>query len=286
MNVSFIGLGIMGSRMASNLLKENVDLTVWNRTIEKATELDSIGAKIVNTTEEAVTDADIVFTMLSTPNAVEEVAIDLVDGFIGYMKENAIWVDCSTVNPEFSVLCSEIARDADIRFIDAPVAGSLVPAEIGELVFLAGGADNDIDEVQDLLNIMGKKTIRCGENGKGTAMKLLVNSMLGASMAIFAETAKFGKALGFDEDFLLDTLPGFPVIAPFLKPKSEKIKSDDFSPEFPLEWMHKDLHLASNSAYENNVSIPNINLVKELFQNAKTMGLGREDLSAIYKSMK
>ncbi len=284
MKITFIGLGIMGSRMAKNLLEKNETLTVFNRSIDPMLELKKSGALTAKSYKEAVQDADIVFTMLSSPEVVEKVALSET-GFVTEMKENALWVDCSTVNPSFSIKAGKIAKNNKIRFIDAPVSGTKPNAELGDLVFYVGGEKNDVSEVEPFLNYMGNKVIHVGETGKGTSYKMLVNSLLAQSMLIFSETILLGEKLGLSKDFLLDTLPNLAVTAPFTKAKAEMIRADNYEVQFPLEWMHKDLHLAALTAYENDQPLPLANVAKELYAKAKQSGLGRDDFAAIYKSL-
>ncbi|MEH0154634.1 NAD(P)-dependent oxidoreductase [Limibacter armeniacum] len=281
MKVTFIGLGIMGSRMAENLLKFKVDLTVFNRSAAPVKKLEEKGAKAATSYQEAVKNADIVFTMLARPEAVEEVMLE-ENGGLSNMKKNALWVDCSTVNPSFTEKAAAIAHKKNIRFLDAPVAGTKPTAANAELVFFVGGAEKDLKEAESLLNFMGKKIMHIGETGKGSAFKMLVNAQLAQSMLIFAETLLLGEKMGIQKNFLLDTLPNLAVSAPFTKMKAELIRENDYEAQFPLELMHKDLHLAALTAYENDQPLYLANLAKELFGDAKNAGLGRYDFSAIY----
>jgi 3-hydroxyisobutyrate dehydrogenase-like beta-hydroxyacid dehydrogenase len=282
MKVTFIGLGIMGSRMAKNLLKNNARLTVFNRSINPMQELERLGASAAKSYGQAVQDADIVFTMLASPEVVEQVVLSET-GFMTEMKDNAIWVDCSTVNPSFSLKESKVAKKHKIRFIDGPVAGTKPHADKGELVFFVGGEKDDLVEIEPFLKFMGNKIIHVGETGKGTSFKMLVNALLAQSMLAFSETLLLGEKLGLSKDFLLDTLPNLAVSAPFTKAKAEMIRADNYEVQFPLEWMHKDLHLVALTAYENDQPLCLANLAKELYANAKQGGLGREDFAAIYK---
>ena len=275
----------MGGKMASNLLKNGCDLTVYNRTMEKTAEFVKNGARTAESLTKSVEDADLVITMLSTPEVVEKLAAGEA-GFVPAMKKGAIWVDCSTVNPSFTVKMAQFAELHGVRFVDAPVAGSKIPAEKGELVFLAGGCEDDIKKIGHILLFMGKKIINAGENGKGSALKLVVNSMLAQSIIAFAESVFLGESLGLSKKLLLDELPCLPVAAPITAGKAKKMAADDFSPEFPLEWMQKDMYLATLTAYENNISIPAANMAKEIFAIAKSLGMGREDISAVYKALK
>lgn len=282
--ITFIGLGIMGSRMAMNLQKNGVNLTVYNRTRSAMDPLTKAGAHAADSLENAVNEADVVFTILSAPNAVEQVAFG-DDGFLHFMKEESLWVDCTTVNPSFSLKEMEQAHSHNLRFIDAPVAGTKAPAANGELTFLTGGNESDLKEIEWLLEFMGSKIVHVGDHGKGTSMKMLVNSMLAVAMASFSETVILGEKMGLSKDFLLDTLPNLPVSAPFLKAKAEMIKNGDDETQFPLELMHKDLHLASVTAYEQNQSLFLNNITKELFGQAVGDKRGREDFSRIFDFM-
>nr|WP_225986447.1 NAD(P)-dependent oxidoreductase [Rufibacter sp. LB8] len=281
MKIGFIGLGIMGSRMAANLQKAGHDLVVYNRTAEKADELVKNGATLAASPEEVGRACRVVFTMLSTPQAVEDVALGQ-HGFLKELPGNSLWVDCSTVNPSFSKSMAQTALKMGHRFLDAPVSGSLAPAQNGQLVFLIGGSATDLDEVKPLLDVMGKAVIHVGDHGQGASMKMVNNMLFGQIMVAFSEGLRLGTSLGISEEVLCQTLMNGPGGAPFLKLKEQKLLTRDFSPEFPLEWMHKDLHLASVTAYEQGVALPLLQSAKEMFGFAKQAGLGEEDFSAVY----
>ena len=275
----------MGSRMARNLQKAGYALTVHNRTKEKAQELLNNGAIWAETPREAAEAADIVFTMLANPKVVETVAY-AEEGLFAGLKPGSLWVDVSTVNPSFSEKMAKEAKSRNIRFLDAPVSGSLVPAENGELIFLVGGNKTDSEEVTPYFDIMGKATHYMGENGKGSAMKLLINLMLAQNMAVFSETVNFGTAMGLPKEVVVETLLNHPVAAPILKGKQTKINEEEFSPEFPLKHMQKDLHLVAETAFEHNYAMPLANTAKELYAQAKQHGLGDQDMSAIFQWLK
>jgi len=282
MKITFIGLGIMGSRMASHLAKNNVKLTVYNRTKTDTEAFNNKSVLVADSLKDAVKDADIVFSMLSTPEAVEEVFFGK-EKTLKAMKKNAIWVDCSTVNPSFSIKAFQEAKLHNIRFLDAPVAGSKPQAQNAELAFFVGGEKEILAEVEPYLNMMGKKVLAIGETGKGASFKMLVNIMLAQSMLIFSEAVLLGDKMGISKDFLLDILPNLVVSAPFTKFKAETIKNDNYDVQFPLEWMYKDLHLATLTAYEKNQPLYLANLTKELYAEANKNGMGRLDFSAIFK---
>jgi len=282
MDITFIGLGIMGGQMAAHLAKNDINLTVYNRTAGKSKAFNNKNVVISNSPQNAVKNADIVFSMLSTPEAVEEIFFG-AENTLYSMKKNAIWVDCSTVNPSFSLRSFNEAKKHNIRFIDAPVAGSKPQAKNAELVFFIGGEKETIKEIEPYLNMMGKKHLHIGEVAKGASFKMLVNIMLAQSMLIFSEAVLLGGKMGISEDFLLDLLPDLVVSAPFIKFKAESIKRNNYDVQFPLEWMHKDLHLATLTAFEEKQPLFLANLTKEIFAQANKKGMGRLDFSAIHK---
>ncbi|WP_425234624.1 NAD(P)-dependent oxidoreductase [Ulvibacterium sp.] len=284
-NIGFIGLGIMGSRMARNLQKAGYALTLFNRTKSKAKDLLAQGAKWANSPEEVVLDCNIIITMLSTPEAIREVALGK-NGFLEVAHTKSIWINCSTVNPSFAKKMAGKAKEKGIAYIDAPVAGTKEPAEKGELVFLVGADIDVLARLNPLMRIMGKKTIPLGSIGQASHMKMLINLLLAQSMLAFGEAMALGKETGLTEEALFNVLLNVPVTAPFLKAVRPKLENHDYEPNFPLQWMQKDLHLASLTAYELNVAMPSLNTTKEIFAQAKQNGYGEKDFSSIYDYLK
>ena len=280
MKITFIGLGIMGSRMASHLLKEGIELTVYNRSNGPAKALEAFGARAAKSVEEAVRDAEIVFSMLSKPEVVEKLMIEQA---LPSMKSGTIWIDCSTVNPSFTQKAHQKAEEFSIRYLEAPVAGTKPQAEAGELVFFVGGDTATLNDIQECLQYMGSKVMHLGAVSKGASFKMLINMMLGMSMVAFSESVKLGEALGFDVNMLLNLIPNLPVSAPFLKMKAEMMKEDDYETQFPLELLYKDLHLAMVTASEKELSLPFTNTAKEVYSEGVEGGLGRKDMIAIHE---
>ena len=282
MKVGFIGLGIMGSRMAANLQQAGHELVVYNRTQSKADELVKNGATRAASPEQVAKQCQVIFTMLSTPEAVENVALG-ADGFLKSLPGNSLWVNCSTVNPSFTIKMAHHAKKMGQHYLDAPVSGTAGPAEKGELIFLIGGDAADIEQVRELLDVLGKEVVHVGAHGQGAGMKMANNMMLAQAMAAFAEALRLGVSLGISEEMLCNTLLNGPAAAPYLKLKQPKILAREFSPQFPLEWTHKDLHLASVTAYEQNIALPSLQATKEIYAQAKQQGLGEEDFTAVYR---
>jgi len=282
MKIGFIGLGLMGSRMANNLLQKGNSLFVFNRTKEKAKTLVDGGAVLCSSIADAAAQSDIMITMLSEPGVVKEAALG-EKGFLNNLKKDSVWIDCSTVNPEFSRQMAEEAKQRGIRFLDAPVAGTITPAEKGELTFFIGGEKDDVDFCMPVFEAMGKKIIHIGENGKGTSVKIVINLLLGQAIAGFSEGLLLGESLGVPKEKLLELLLGGPAAAPFLSAKKDKFLLNNFDTEFPLQWMLKDLRLALTEAKANNIALSLTAGAEEIFKFANEAGLGEEDFSAVYK---
>lgn len=280
--VGFIGLGIMGSRMASNLQKIGYDLVVFNRTKSKADALLEKGAVWGKSPAETASQIDILITMLATPESVREFALG-TNGFLPALHPGALWIDSSTVNPSFTRSMAAEAKQRGIRFLDGPVAGTREPSEKAQLLFLVGGDAGDVQEAQPLFAAMGRKTIHAGPTGSGASLKMIFNLLLGQSMLAFAEALTLGQALGLSLDLLFESLTGTVVVSPFAISKRPKIEAGVYEPDFPMQWMQKDLQLASISAYETGVALPALNVIKEVYMLAMRAGMGEEDLSAVYR---
>ncbi len=202
--------------------------------------------------------------MLAHPDAVEQAALG-TNGFLNHLRPNALWVDCSSVNPSFSKKMAAEAAQREVHFVDAPVTGSASPAAEAKLIFWVGADTADLERIRPLLLCMGNK-----------------NLLLGTGMAAFAEAMALGEGLGISRRMLFDSLLGTPAVAPFVAMKRQKIESGNYDAEFPLRWMQKDMHLASVSAYESGVAIPLTNAAKELYRLAMREGHASQDFSAIY----
>jgi len=281
MKIGFIGLGIMGSRMAGNLQKDGYSLVVFNRTRAKAEPLLGLCGTFSDSPAKLAEQVDVLFTMLAHPDAVEEAALG-TNGFLNHLRPNALWVDCSSVNPSFSKKVAAEAARREVHFVDAPVTGSAAPAAEAKLIFWVGADPADLERIRPLLLCMGNKIVHTGGHGAGTSMKMVVNLLLGTGMAAFAEAMALGEGLGLSQKMLFDSLLGTPAVAPFLASKREKIESGNYEAEFPLRWTQKDMHLASVSAYESGVAMPLTNAAKEIYRLAMREGHATQDFSAIY----
>jgi 3-hydroxyisobutyrate dehydrogenase-like beta-hydroxyacid dehydrogenase len=282
MKIGFIGLGIMGSRMAANLQRNGNSLVLFNRTRAKAEPLLGPCGSFADSAAELAGQVDVLFTMLAHPDAVEQAALG-VDGFLNHLRPGTLWADCSSVNPSFSKKMAAKAARREVHFVDAPVTGSAPAAAEAKLIFWVGAAPDDLERIRPLLLCMGNKIVHTGGHGTGTSMKMVINLLLGTGMAAFAEAMALGEGLGLSSKMLFDSLLGTPAVAPFLAAKRDKTDNRNYQVEFPLRWMQKDMHLVTVSAYEAGVAMPLTNVAKEMYQLAMRDGHATEDFSAIYE---
>jgi 3-hydroxyisobutyrate dehydrogenase/glyoxylate/succinic semialdehyde reductase len=272
----------MGSRMAANLQKHGHSLVVFNRTRAKAEPLLGPCGTFADSPAKLAQQVDMLFTMLPQPDALEQVALGNT-GFLEHLRSNALWVDCSSVNPSFSKKMAAEASRRWVRFVDAPVTGSAVPAAEAKLIFWVGAEPADLETIRPLLLCMGNRIVHVGTHGMGASMKMVVNLLMGNAMAAFAEGMALGEGLGISRNVLFDLLLGTSAVAPFLASKRAKIESGNYEAEFPLRWQQKDLHLAAVSAFESGVAMPVTNAAKELYRLAMMEGYATQDFSAIYE---
>jgi 3-hydroxyisobutyrate dehydrogenase len=245
MKVAFLGLGRMGTPMAAHVVRADHDVTVWNRTTGKAGDLVELGATEAKTIASAVAGADVVILVLFGPAAVRAVLSDVLDHAAG-----ALVLDCSTIGPdaahEFAKACS--ARG--LRYVDAPVAGSVQPATEGTLGVFLGGAPEDVAVARTFAELWGDpaRIVHVGGVGSASALKLCVNQSLGVIAAGLGESLRLGRDLGLPQQVLLDVL-STTAYGAYLGTKRPMIEADDFTATaFSVDLLAKDLDLAVTSA--------------------------------------
>ena len=281
MKIGFIGLGIMGSRMAANLQKGGHSLLVHNRTRQKAQSLLANGAQWGESAADIASNVEVLITMLAHPDAVRDAALG-ENGFLPHLAQGRLWVDCSTVNPSFSRAMASEAQARGIRFLDAPVTGSKEQAAAGKLVFWVGGVSFDLEASRPILECMGNRIVHAGTQGMGASLKMVMNQLLGTVMAAFAEALVLGQSLGLSRSVVFEALLNGPAAAPLLAAKKDRIANGNYDDaDFPLRWLQKDLHLATVSAYETGAALPLTNVAKEIYRLAIRQGEGDKDISAI-----
>jgi 2-hydroxy-3-oxopropionate reductase len=279
-SIGFIGLGIMGQPMALNLVRAGFPVTVFNRTAEKAAPLKEAGAQVAATPAEAAAEADFVISIVSDTAAMEEVVMGQ-NGILETIKSGAIVIDSSTISPVASrkFACKVAGHGAS--WLDAPVTGSKHLAIKGELTYMVGGDREAFDRAMPVLQALGKKHIYCGTHGLGLAAKLAQNVIQSTMVEIFCEGLVLAAKSGLKPHIMMEVIQGSMARAALTDFKAPFIFKGDFTPYFPLKLMHKDLTLALESAYANNVPMPAAAAVKEVYGAARAQGKGDLDYAAV-----
>jgi 3-hydroxyisobutyrate dehydrogenase-like beta-hydroxyacid dehydrogenase len=271
MRVAFLGLGIMGSAMARNLVKAGHEVRTWNRTAGKSVE----GAVVFNTPRDAVSEAEVVWICVSDTAAVESVLLG-EKGALEALRAGTIVVDSSTIAPVASRRFGEILKTKDVTFVDAPVTGSKIGAENGTLIFIAGGDAGVIRGLEPLFLAMGKQVIRMGDIGQGEAAKLAMNLQIALIYEGFAEAVALSRKLRVDEAALFQLIQASMVRSGVVDYKMPFVAKEDFSANFPLRLMHKDIRIALATAAESGLELPGLAAVARVYDRAHEHG--RDDL--------
>jgi len=275
MRVAFLGLGIMGHSMATNLAKAGHEVTVWNRTAGKEVE----GARTAASPAEAARGAEVVWMCVSDTKAVESVLFG-PQGVHESLTEGMIIADSSTISPSATRQFAERVRSHGVQYVDAPMTGSKVGAESGTLTFMIGGDEPTIEKLKPLFAVMGKKFFRMGESGKGQATKLVMNLQIALIYEGFAEALTLATKMGVDVEALVPLIQASMVHSGVVEYKAPFVMKRDFSPNFPLRLMHKDLRLALEAAKELRVRLPGLETVEEIYDVADEDGHGDLDYAA------
>jgi 3-hydroxyisobutyrate dehydrogenase-like beta-hydroxyacid dehydrogenase len=267
MRVAFLGLGIMGQAMATNLVKAGHEVTIWNRTPGKLVE----GASVAPTPAAAGQGAEVVWLCVSDTDAVQE-AVFGKDGVETSLAEGMIIADSSTISPSATVKFAERVGAKGAAWVDAPMTGSKIGARDGTLVFIVGGDEAPIERLKPLFAAMGKKIFRMGETGKGQATKLAMNLQIAMIFEGFAEALTLATKLGVDTQQLLALIDATMVRSGVVDYKGPFILQRDFTPNFPLRLMHKDIRLTLEAAKEARVKLPGLETVEEIYEMATEDG--------------
>ena len=275
MRVAFLGLGIMGHAMATNLAKAGHELSVWNRTPGKSVE----GAKTAANPAEAAKGAEVVWMCVSDTAAVEQVLFGS-NGVESVLTEGMTIVNSSTISPSAERGFAERVCARGAEYIDAPVTGSKIGAAEGKLVFIVGGKEDVIQKMDPLFAIMGKAIVHMGETGKGQTAKIGMNLMIALIYEGFAEALVLTSKLGLPPENLLQLVQQSMVRSGVTDYKAPFVLKRDFTPNFPMRLMHKDIKLMLDAAHENRVKLPGLETVEEIYEIAAEEGLSDLDYAA------
>ncbi|MCM3690956.1 NAD(P)-dependent oxidoreductase [Neobacillus niacini] len=280
--IGFIGLGTMGLPMAGHLLNNDYEVIAYNRTRNKADSLEKQGAIIASSPEEVAKKSEIVFTMLTADQAVEEVILG-EKGIIKGAHAGLIVVDSSTISPNTSRKVADNLLKKGIEMLDAPVTGSEPQAIEGILTFMVGGKKEIYEKCEPLFYVIGKQAYYMGENGLGSYTKLANNVMGAINLLSFSEAITMAAKSGVNPELFIKVVSGGGARSGMMDNKGPKVLNRDFSPHFMTDLIYKDLELAADVAKELKLPTPVLSLVKEMFQMARAKGYGAEDMSAVIK---
>lgn len=276
--LGWAGLGNMGTPIVKNLLKAGYPVSVYNRTQEKAREVIEAGATLANSPTELSSVSDIVLVMVSDDNAVKEI-FNGENGLLHGDVSGKLFINVSTVAPATSKFINESCKAKGAAFVDAPVSGSVKPAQDGTLIFLLGGELQNIERAQPLFDVMGKLTVNNGAVGAGSAAKLAINYFLAVTLQGLAETVLFAKANGISTENMLTIVNEGAVGSGITKLKTAPILKNEFPAAFALKHITKDLRLATEQGIDSPLAGPTY----QTYKAAMDSGLGEEDLMAIIK---
>ncbi|MCW2119922.1 NAD(P)-dependent oxidoreductase [Flavobacterium sp. 7A] len=282
LKLGWIGLGNMGNPMVRNLLKAGFEVTVFNRTKDKEIPLIEAGATSANSPQELIENCDVVLTMLSNDDAVKEIFEENASGLLSKKITGKIIINMSTVAPDTSRYLATLCKENQISFIEAPVSGSVKPAEDGALVIIVGGNPETYELVKPIFDVLGKISIYVGLAGVASSAKLAINYLLGLNLQGLAETVLFAENNGVSKEDMLSIVNEGACANGITKIKSTSILSDSFPPAFALKHLVKDLKLANAAGLDSPLAQP----LLDSYNKAQNEGFGEEDVMAIIKSLK
>src|ERR1700678_1586515 len=277
--LGFIGLGLMGSGLTRRLHSAGWNVHACNRSPGPADTLRRDGVVIALSVAELVVGSDVVLSSLANDEAVYSVYF-ANDGVFSAAKRGTIILEMSTISPELSRLLHQQASTHGISFLDLAVSGSTPAVEAGTITLLAGGDQKTFEQCAPIYESIAKQWFLMGPASSGSLMKLVVNLLLGLDMQAIAEAVSLGEHLKLDRNILLDVLSRTAVIPPAFVGKFQKIKNGDYTPEFPLRLMSKDMDLVMNAAKESGADLPAATVAQSVL-TANLAASGDLDLAAI-----
>nr|XP_046270974.1 putative oxidoreductase GLYR1 isoform X1 [Scatophagus argus] len=281
--IGFLGLGLMGSGIVSNLLKMGHVVTVWNRTAEKCDLFIQEGARLGRTPAEVASMCDITFSCVSDPKAARDLVLG-PSGVLQGIRPGKCYVEMSTVDPETITELSQVITSRGGRFLEAPVAGSQQLSNDGMLVILAAGDRTVYEDCSSCFQAMGKTSFFLGEAGNAARMMLILNMVQGSFMATIAEGLTLAQATGQSQQTFLDILCQGQMASTFVDQKCQNILQGNFKPDYYLKHIQKDLRLAISMGDMANHPTPMAAAANEVYKRAKALDQSDNDISAVYRA--
>lgn len=279
MRVAFLGLGLMGGRMAANLQRKGFEIAVWNRTKAKADTLVQKGARFARSPKDAAAQAEVVCTSLSDPEAMERVFF-ADDGIQAGLAPGKRMIDFSTLSPALVRRLTAACEAKGAEFVAAPVTGSKLAAEEASLTFVCGGPRRAFEDLEPLMHALGKKTLYVGEAWQAAQAKLVANMFIAHMMEALAEGAALAARSDIALSQILEVVQSSDYASPYWDFKGQALQARDFSRHFSVELMHKDLSLALETGRDLGVPMPGTAAIREVYQFARAQGLGEKDIVA------
>ena len=280
-SVGFVGLGIMGSRQAANLAKAGYELTVFNRTRERAEAwVAEHGGTVAGSPREVAEASDIVITMVVDGAQVKQMILGS-DGALEGARDGTLFVDMSTIAPATARELAATLSEQGHAFVDAPVTGSSPKAEAGTLTIMVGGAKADVDRARPLFEVMGEKIVHAGDAGQGQAVKVLSQGVTAVNCATLAQAITVGRRIGLDLDALLQVMTGGSSDSTMRELKGQAMVDHEIPVLFKLEHMLKDVVLCLEESRGAGASFPFAGLAQELYSAGVGRGLGQEDFASV-----
>jgi 3-hydroxyisobutyrate dehydrogenase len=274
----------MGARMAMALLKAGHAVTVWNRGTDKTRPLVAAGAGTADTPQAAVRDADFVVSMLRDDDAARHVWMDPRTGALDGMTPAAVAIESSTVTVAWAQALHAACGARGVACIDAPVAGSRPQADAAQLIYFAGGDTVTVMSAEPILMAMGSVVHHAGPAGSGAALKLAINTLFGAQVAVMAELMGLLRHSGIDTAKAMDIIASTPVCSPAARVAAGAMLSRQFAPLFPIELVAKDFGYALAWAASTGVRLPIAQATAGVFDDAVQRGHGGDNITGVIQS--
>jgi 3-hydroxyisobutyrate dehydrogenase-like beta-hydroxyacid dehydrogenase len=282
--IGFAGLGLMGGRMARQLLVKGFPLSVWNRTPARAEPLRAEGARLAASPGELAAECDAVVSCVSDPAAVERLVF-AEDGVLAAARPGFRYVETSTISPELFRRVAAALRERGADALEAPMTGSKLGAEKGTLLFMTGGRRETHEELLPLLLAMGAKAVYCGGDGQASVAKLVGNTFISFMLEGLCESAVLARRAGLPLETLLEVVMASGFSSPYYGFKGGALARRDFDQHFSIDLLVKDQTLMLAEAGRLRVPMPGLAAIREVFQAARARGLGQEDICAVAKAL-
>lgn len=284
--IAFLGLGVMGGPMAGHIAKAGHDVTVYNRTTEKAESwVRDYGGHFATSPAEAAKDCDFVFACVGNDDDIKSVTIG-DHGAFQSMKAGSVFIDNTTASADVARHLSDHARDNGFGFLDAPVSGGQAGAENGALTVMVGGDSDDFTRAQAIMACYGAKVTLMGPSGAGQLTKMVNQICIAGLVQGLSEALNFGQKSGLDMDLALDVISGGAAQSWQMVNRGKTMVRDEFDFGFALDWMRKDLAICFAEAERNGAALPVTEIVSGFYDALSDQGFGRNDTSALIRLLR